>query len=301
VGVDSLVQLKEILQAAEGPPPELPEALHSNDIDLINPARWGKPTTQTKNIVAIIQARMSSSRLPGKVLMPLAGKPVLEHVVRRIQACKRITKVVVATSTDHTDDTIQAWCEKEEISHYRGSLDDVLDRYYQAAKIHKADAVVRITADCPAIDPTIVDEVVMGFLTGGYDYYGLSGEFPDGLDCTVFSFAALERAWREAKLKSEREHVGPYVEKHPELFKIGGYNKFKGLSHHRWTLDEPRDYEFLQAVFARLSQKGTPFLAAEILALLDKEPEIMAINSNIVRNEGYLKSLAEDRRSDVQP
>ncbi|OFZ97446.1 MAG: hypothetical protein A3H35_11875 [Betaproteobacteria bacterium RIFCSPLOWO2_02_FULL_62_17] len=301
VGVDSLAQLEEILRAAEGPAPDLPEALHTNEIDLIDPARWEKHTTQTRNIVAIIQARMSSSRLPGKVLMPLAGKPVLEHVVSRIRACKTVGNVVIATSTDRTDDAIQAWCETEGISHYRGSLDDVLDRYYQAAMIHKADAVVRITADCPAVDPTIVDDVVKGFLAGGYDYYGLSGEFPDGLDCTVFSFAALERAWHEAKLKSEREHVGPYVEKHPELFKIGGYKKFSGLSCHRWTLDEPRDYEFLQAVFARLYQEGAPFLTAEVLALLDREPELMAINSNIVRNEGYLKSLAEDRKENVQP
>jgi spore coat polysaccharide biosynthesis protein SpsF len=146
-----------------------------------------------------------------------------------------------------------------------------------------------------------VDEVVRGLLAGGYDYYGLSGEFPDGLDCTVFSFRALERAWREAKLKSEREHVGPYVEKHPELFKVGGYKKFTGLSHHRWTLDEPRDYEFLQAVFAMLYQEGTTFLAAEVLTLLENEPELMAINSGIIRNEGYVKSLAEDRKANVQP
>lgn len=232
--------------------------------------------------------------------MPLAGKPVLEHVVRRLQTCNTITEIVVATSNGKTDDAIQAWCEKEGVNCYRGSLDDVLDRYYQAAKLYKADAVVRITADCPAIDPVIVDEVVMGFLAGGYDYYGLSGEFPDGLDCTVFSFAALERTWREAALKSEREHVGPYVEKHPELFKLGGYKKFTGLSHHRWTLDEPRDYEFLQAVFARLYREASPFLAAEILAFLDKEPEIMTINSNIIRNEGYLKSLAEDGKTNVQ-
>lgn len=257
--------------------------------------------TRTKNVVAIIQARMSSTRLPGKVLLALVDKPVLEHVVRRIQVCKTITKVVVATSTDQTDDAIQAWCEQEEISHYRGSLDDVLDRYYQAAKIYRADGVVRITADCPAIDPAIVDEVVTGFWAGGYDYYGLSGEFPDGLDCTVFSFAALERAWHEAKLKSEREHVGPYIEKHPELFKIGGLKKFTGLSHHRWTLDEPRDYKFLQAIFARLYREGTPFRASEVLELLEKEPELIAINSNIIRNEGYLKSLAEDRKANVQP
>lgn len=255
--------------------------------------------TQTKNIVAIIQARMSSSRLPGKILMPLAGKPVLEHVVRRIRTCKTIAKVVVATSTDQTDDAIQTWCEEAGVSYYRGSLDDVLDRYYQAAKLYQANAVVRITADCPVIDPTIVDEVVTGFLAGGYDYYGLSGEFPDGLDCTVFAFTALAQAWREAKLKSEREHVGPYIEKHPELFKSGELNKFTGLSHHRWTLDEPRDYDFLQAVFASLYREESPFLASEVLSLLENEPELMDINGNIIRNEGYLKSLMEDRKINV--
>jgi len=238
---------------------------------------------------------MGSTRLPGKVLMPLAGRPVLAHVVERLSYCRTLSGAVVATTTEKADDAVAAFCATANVPCYRGSLHDVLDRYHQAARVHDADPVVRITADCPAIDPTIVDEVVTGFLTGGYDYYGLSGEFPDGLDCTVFSFAALARAWREAKLKSEREHVGPYMEKHPELFKIGGYKKFTGLSHHRWTLDEPRDYEFLQIIFAMLYREGHPFLASDVLALLGLEPELLAINSNIIRNEGYLKSLAEDR------
>lgn len=252
-------------------------------------------------VVSIIQARMSSTRLPGKVLMPLANKPVLAHVVERVRACKTIDEVVVATSTDPTDDAIAAWCEVAGVSCYRGSLNDVLDRYYQAGLIHGADAVVRITADCPALDPTIVDEVVQGFVDGAYEFYGLAGEFPDGLDCTVFAFSALACAWREARLPSEREHVGPYIENHPELFKSGNLKKFTGLSHHRWTLDEPRDYEFLQAVFGRLHRDDRPFLAAELLALLDKEPDLMRLNSNIVRNEGYLKSLLEDRNVHVQP
>jgi len=247
------------------------------------------------NIVAIIQARMSSTRLFGKVLLPLAGIPVLAHVVSRIRACQTISKVVVATSTDQTDDAIQAWCDQAEVPSFRGSLEDVLDRYYQAARLFQADGVVRITADCPAVDPTIVDEVVAGFLAGGYDYYGLMGEFPDGLDCTVFAFPALERAWREAKLPSEREHVGPFLEKHPELFKCGGLKKFTGLAHHRWTLDELRDYEFLQAIFSRLYSEGAPFLATEVLKLLKREPALMNLNRNIIRNEGYLKSLREDR------
>ena len=251
------------------------------------------------NIVAIIQARMSSTRLPGKVLLPLAGKPVLGHVVDRVRACGTIPRVLVATSVDPADDAIETWCRDYGVECYRGSLDDVLDRYYQSARGCRADAVLRITADCPAIDPTIIDEVVHGFVAGGYDCYGLSGEFPDGLDCTVFSFTALERAWKEAKLPSQREHVGPYIEKQPDLFKNGGLQKFTGLSHHRWTLDEPRDYEFLQAVFTKLNRSGAPFLASDVLSLLEKEPELMGINNDIIRNEGYLKSLAADRNSNV--
>lgn len=253
------------------------------------------------NVVAIIQARMSSTRLPGKVLVELAGKPVLEHVVSRIESCKTIQKVVVATSTDESDDAIERWCESLGVACYRGSLNDVLDRYYQAAIQSNADAIVRITADCPAIDPTIVDEVVSAYLVGGYEFFGLSGEFPDGLDCTVFAFSAIERAWKEAQLPSEREHVGPYIEKHPELFKSGGLMKFSGLSHHRWTLDEPRDLDFLKIVFERLYQAKKPFLAEDVLALLKAEPELLSINGSIVRNEGYIKSLQSDKDHYVQP
>lgn len=253
------------------------------------------------NVVAIIQARMSSTRLPGKVLMELAGMPVLEHVVSRIESCKTVQKVVVATSTDESDDAIERWCESLGVACYRGSLNDVLDRYYQAAIQSNADAIVRITADCPAIDPTIVDEVVSAYLAGGYEFFGLSGDFPDGLDCTVFAFSAIERAWKEAQLPSEREHVGPYIEKHPEMFKSGGLKKFTGLSHHRWTLDEPRDLDFLKIVFERLYQAEKDFLAADVLALLKAEPELLSINGSIVRNEGYIKSLQSDKDHYVQP
>ena len=252
------------------------------------------------NIVAIIQARMSSSRLPGKVLMPLAGTPVLGHVVSRIQRCRTINQVVVATSTDPSDDAIEAWCRLEGVRCHRGSLHDVLDRFQQAAEAEHADAIVRITADCPAIDPEIVDTVVRDFIAGGFDCYGLGGEFPDGLDCTVFAASALARAWHEAKLPSEREHVGPYIEKHPEWFHNGALFRFSGQSHHRWTLDEPRDLAFLQAVFCRLHRPGeAPFGADAVLALLEREPALTRINSLIVRNAGYIKSLAADKAHHV--
>jgi spore coat polysaccharide biosynthesis protein SpsF len=247
-------------------------------------------------IIAIIQARMSSTRLPGKVLMELVGKPVLEHVVERLQTCRRVDGVMVATSIDASDDLIERWCAQAKVPCYRGSLLDVLDRYVQAARAFGADAVVRITADCPAIDPNIVDEIIEKFLNDKYDIYGLKGEFPDGLDCTVFATSALERAWQEASLPSEREHVGPYIEKNPQLFRSGGLEKFRGLQHLRWTLDEPRDYAFLIEIFSRLYRANKPFSAEDVLALIEREPELVAINADIVRNEGYLISLQQDKQ-----
>ena len=245
--------------------------------------------------IAIIQARMGSTRLPGKVLMPLAGKPVLGHVIERLGFCSTLDGIVVATTVEDGDDAIVEFCESVDVPVFRGSEDDVLDRYHGAAAEFKADPVVRITADCPAIDPAVVDAVVDGFQDGEYDMYGLTGEFPDGLDCTVFSAAALEKAWREARLASEREHVGPYIQNHPDLFRVGGLELFFGLGDERWTLDEPEDYELLSRVFDRLYKPRDPFTTADVLALLDEEPELRAINQNVTRNEGYLRSLEEDR------
>lgn len=242
-------------------------------------------------VVAIIQARMSSKRLRGKVLMQLAGIPVLEHVVQRIGYCKTINQVVVATSSDISDDDIETWCINHKVECFRGNLSDVLDRFYQAAKHYQAEAIVRITADCPVIDPAIVDEVVEGYQVGSFEFYGLAGEFPDGLDCTVFSFSAIERAWNEAVLPSEREHVGPYIEKNPEIFKSGALVKFKRMSHHRWTLDEPDDFKLLSFIFNELYEKGSIFYTHQIIKLLEINPEISNINSNIIRNEGYQNSL----------
>jgi spore coat polysaccharide biosynthesis protein SpsF (cytidylyltransferase family) len=246
-------------------------------------------------VVAIIQARMSSSRLPGKVLMPLANKPVLAHIVERLSYCKMVEKIVVATTDKDSDDPVVDYCVNNNIDYYRGSLDDVLDRYYQAAKIYHADPIVRITGDCPVIDPVVVDAVITGYLSGEYDCYGLGGEFPDGLDCTVFSFSAIEKAWKEAKLQSEREHVGPYIENNLHLFRNGALELFQGLGHQRWTLDESNDYELLSKIFNELYRPDSPFLTHDILQFIQNNPELSAINSKIVRNEGYLKSLQEDK------
>lgn len=248
------------------------------------------------NTVAIVQARMGSTRLPGKILKPLAGKPALWHVVERLGYSKQLQDIVVATTINNEDNIVEDFCKENQVKWYRGSVDDVLDRYYQAAKLYGADPVVRITADCPVIDPVIADEVIEGFFKGGYDVYGLGGEFPDGLDCGLFAFWVLEDTWKNAKLPSEREHVGPYMSKHPERYKAGMYEKFKGLGHHRWTLDEEADLRFLQAIYDRLYKQGQIFLTQDILGLLEKEPHLMEINSGIIRNEGYLKSLKEDKQ-----
>ncbi|HUJ90052.1 MAG TPA: glycosyltransferase family protein [Syntrophorhabdales bacterium] len=246
---------------------------------------------------AIVQARMGSTRLFGKILKPLAGKSALWHVVDRLNRAKELKEIIVATTTNQEDDVVVKFCEENGIRWFRGSENDVLDRYYQAAKAFTADPIIRITADCPVVDPVIVDEVIEGFFAGNYDVYRLGGEFPDGLDCECFAFWAIEDAWKVATLPSEREHVGVYPVKHPEKYRVGSYEKFSGLGHLRWTFDEEADLRFLQAIYERLYRPGTIFRTGEILELLQREPELMSINQGITRNEGLLKSLLEDEAS----
>ena len=248
-------------------------------------------------VVAIVQARLSSQRLANKVLLPLEDKTVLGHIVDRLLNCKFLDEIVIATSTDASDKEIVDWCKINKINFFCGSLHDVLDRYYKASRKYNAKVIVRVTGDCPVVDPEIVDEVIKGFFSGNYDAYSLAGDFPDGLDCQVFSFSAIEKSWKEAKLPSEREHVGVFIEKtHRELFKLGELNKFTGLQNYRWTLDEPEDYEFLKKIFFKLYRGKNIFYTQDILNLIDKEPELMNINSGIVRNEGYKKSLYREKK-----
>ncbi|MCK4598754.1 glycosyltransferase family protein [Candidatus Bipolaricaulota bacterium] len=250
--------------------------------------------TQKPKVVAIIQARMGSARLTGKVLMDIAGKPMLWHVVHRASQSKLVDKVVIVTSTNKSDNLIVTFARTNDIPCFRGSEDDVLDRYYQAAKWMSADVIVRITADCPLIDPDIVDKVVRSYMNGDYDYVSNTNPpmYPDGLDTEVFSLEALKRTWYEAGLQSEREHVTPYIRKHPELFRIGNVRYGRDLSSMRWTVDDSRDLEFVRAVHGYLGSNS--FTVANVLSLLKKHPELMEINAGIGRNEGYQKSLRED-------
>jgi spore coat polysaccharide biosynthesis protein SpsF (cytidylyltransferase family) len=246
-------------------------------------------------VEVLIQARMSSTRLPGKVLLPLGGSTVLENVFERSQKAKLVNEVVLVTSNDKSDDPIEKLCEAKGFKCYRGSLNDVLDRYYQAAKLFNASTVVRITGDCPLIDPHIIDRVIRKFNSGKYDYVSTGREvttFPDGLDTEVFSFASLERAWKEAKLPSEREHVTPYIWKNIQEFRVCHIKNKVDLSSYRLTLDEPNDYALLKEIFDNVS----PLKTSKVLEYIDSHPKVRSINADIKANEGYYKSLREDEK-----
>lgn len=245
-------------------------------------------------IVAIIQARMSSIRLPGKIMAKICDRPILWHVCNRLKRASLVDEIVVATSINAEDDLVARACVEWGVNTFRGSLDDVLDRYYSAASASSAVTIVRITADCPLIDPVIIDSLIEKFSSGAVDLLGLDSTFPDGLDTEVFSFSALERTWKEARLASEREHVTPYMINNPQLFKTLGISNDKDLSHMRWTVDDPFDLEFVTAVYEAFDCREELFFSGEILELLEKRPELLLINSGTKRNEGYEKSIRED-------
>ena len=252
--------------------------------------------TGTPNILTILQARTSSSRLPGKVLLPLLGKPMLARQLERVRRARHIGRLVVATSTDGADDAVERLCREEGVECHRGSLDDVLDRFYQAALPRKPEVVVRLTGDCPLADPAVIDAVIDFFLAGGYDYASNAVEptFPDGLDVEVFRFECLETAWREARLPSQREHVTLFIHGQPERFRVGSLRRAENLGHLRWTVDEPADFDFVKRVYEALYPLNPGFATADVLALLASHPELAGINTGITRNEGLQRSLERD-------
>lgn len=245
---------------------------------------------------AIIQARINSTRLPQKVIKEIEGKTVLEHVINRVKRIRNCLKVILATTDRKEDNALEKVAKKLNISVFRGSENDVLDRYFQTAKLFKIDPIVRITADCPLLDSEIAEEVISFYLKGSYDYINNTNPptFPDGLDVEIFSFKALEKSWREAELLSEREHVTLYITKHPEMFKIGNVFNKKNLGHLRITLDEPEDLILIGKIYQELYPKNKFFGLKEVIKLFERKPELIKINQDIKRNEGFLKSLRED-------
>jgi len=251
-------------------------------------------TLSGRQPVAIIQARLGSARLPGKVLADLGGAPLIARMIERVRAARTIVRVVVATPAGPADAPLRKVVEGLGVACFTGSEDDVLARFAAAATAFGADPIVRLTADCPLIDPALVDRCVERFLAGPCDYVALGGTFPDGLDTEVVAAEALARAHAEARLPSEREHVTPYIWKHPARFRCAAVEFPEPAGEQRWTVDEPRDLEFVRAVYARLHRPGHVFGWREVLALLAREPALLRLNAGIERNAGYRRSLAGD-------
>lgn len=251
-------------------------------------------------IVMITQARVGSSRLPSKVLLDLNGVSLLEFHLRRLKQVKRADELLVATTHEEGVEQIIDIAEGIDVSYYQGSTDDVLDRFYQAAKASKADIVLRLTSDCPLIDPQLVDDVIAFMLEGKLDYCSnvFKEEFPDGQDIEVMTFDALEKAWTKATLKSHREHVTPYIRKNSSflngtLFKSDNFNAPANMNHIRMTIDEKKDLESMVTLIKEVGDNESWMSYATYLI---EHPEKFS-NQLITRNEGYQKSLKKDKNN----
>ena len=238
-------------------------------------------------IECIIQARMGSSRLPGKTLMKLdSSKTTLDFVIEQLSFSKLINRVVIATTSLDEDNVIEEKARTLGIDCYRGSETDVLDRYYRCAKQFEMKTIVRITADCPIIDPTIVDKVIEQFHSGNYDYVTntIIRTYPVGTDVEIFSFQSLERSWHEAKLPSEREHVTPFLREKKSKFKIKNVENVENMSNLRWTLDMNEDLILIRKIVSKMKKR--PILMNDVIDLFSKEPELISINEHIAKSGG---------------
>ena len=244
--------------------------------------------------IAIVQARMQSTRLPGKVLEHIAGKAMVHHVVDRVLGAESVDEAVVATTTDSDDDVLYQYCVAHGIACYRGSVSDVIDRYCQAAREHQADDIVRVTADCPLLDPDVVEKVVRVFHAGHWDYVSnvLEPTYPDGLDVEAFSFSLLEQLWREVEMPSEREHVTLHVRLHPEKWRQANVRHTENLGQLRWTVDHPQDLEFVRLVYQYLQSER--FGLSEVMELVRSLPELAQLNESIARDLSALEAMRED-------
>ena len=248
------------------------------------------------NTGCIIQARMGSTRLPGKVMMNVEDqKPVLYFVIKQLQECKLIDKIIVATTTNDEDSQIVNYSKNLGIDYFRGSAKDVLDRYYQCAKEYSISTIVRIPSDKPLIDPEVVDNVISTFNNNSYDYvtnFLSNPTFPSGEEVEVFSMNGLKKVWKEAILPSEREHVTPYFSNHEDKFEITHVENSENLSHLRCAIDRMEDLELVRLIVSKIKKR--PVLMDDIIELFRKEPNLIEINKNVNKKEGELKSRKDD-------
>lgn len=247
-----------------------------------------------------MQTRMGSTRLPGKALLPLAGKPLFVQQASRMKASRFLQTIVVATSTDTADEIIETTCMHENLLCYRGHATDLLDRHFQAALQYNADVVIKMPSDCPLIDPAVIDEVLSYYLEHADDFDFVSNlhpaSWPDGNDVEIMSMAALTKAWQEARKPMEREHTTPYFWENPQLFRIGNVSMPGGNDYsmrYRFTIDYKEDYHFIQAVYDALYNINPSFTVSDIITLLEQRPDIYAINAAFAGVNWYRHHLDE--------
>jgi len=250
-------------------------------------------------ISCIIQARVGSTRLPKKVLIPIQGKEILIHVLERVLRSKKINEVIVATTTNPNDEQIVKLIQEHyspkvkalKVKAFRGSEKDVLDRYYQAAKETNADIVIRITSDCPLIDWNLIDQIIIEFQNGEYDYVSNvldKRTYPRGLDVECFSFAVLEKLWNICRQKREREHVTTYLRENRNLFRTKNIEQNQDLSYLRWTVDEEDDLRLIKMIYDELYPNKPDFNTKDILTLIKKEPKLANINKHVEQKKNIL-------------
>lgn len=238
---------------------------------------------------AIVQARCGSSRFPDKIFVDIDGKPLLEHVVSRLSYAKTIDKIIVATTVNEKDEKVKGWCDDTKITCFRGSENDVLNRYYCASVAYPSDVIVRITADDPFKEPSLIDKVVSKLIDESYDLVtnNFPPSFPEGLDCEAFTFQTLKIMEEKAKSPFEREHVTQYVYHNLSEFRIGNITSSRQLSSYRWTIDNKEDYEMVKEIYSRRTKKKGILLMDEILEILESNPDIQKINSKVARSAMY--------------
>lgn len=243
----------------------------------------------------ILQARLGSKRFPGKTCEKINEQPMIWHIINRLKQVKQVSQIILATTEETQDKTLLDIATNEKIKTFSGSSHNVLERYYQCAKKFSVDPIIRITGDCPLIEYQLIDEMVIFFQKNNYDYVSntLEPTFPDGLDVEIISFKTLEKLRERSKLKSEREHVTSYIKMHKSEFKIFNFKNNEDLSNFRWTVDEKEDLEFIRKIYS-LNNLKPSFNMYDVLRNISENPELLKINGNIRRDEGYYNSLKND-------
>lgn len=244
------------------------------------------------NLHIYIQARMGSTRLPGKVLRPLMGRPMIQHIIERVQNGSSVKKTVVLTSVNQSDDALQRFCEKQGIEVFRGSEENVLERYYLAAKKYKPEVICRITGDCPVIDSQVLEAMAEKFKTlptdhGEIHYLSntLERTFPRGLDAEFFSMKCLEETYRQAHLPHQLEHVTPYIYENPQLFKLTNFKNNRDLSSLRLTVDTPEDFQLIEQIYKALWKENQTFYLDDIVNIMNKNPVWSKINEHVAQKK----------------